>query len=244
MKKIQILTLLTLLTLQVQAQINTGRDVLNMMYLRNNKSLYRYMTFDQQSIFYKEEMVLKVEKWSEAIYFPGKLTIKINGFDSGKGMMFVSDSMYVYENNEIKSRTYKIHDLLLLCFDLYFQEPEKSFKIAAELGYDIQSMYTAKYMTRDAYVIGVKDSTQKKNQFWIDKERLTLLRVIKYEKDGTVNETVFENFVQMHNLWVALQVRFIKNNLTWLVEKYNNVKFSSNFDDNVFVPQKFKEAKW
>jgi hypothetical protein len=243
MKK-NITLILLLMPFMAFAQFKTGEEVITEMYKQKSRNVQKYMTFDQQTLFFEKDMLTKQEKWYEAIGCPGKLIVKMDSMNSGRGLVFAKDSMYSFENGKLQKASYKIHDLVWLGFDVYFIAPEKSIPITKNLGYDVSKMYLADHYGKEVYAIGASNNEEKSNQFWVDKEKLTVLKVITFGKDGTKYETTFDKFVQMGTIWVGTQLVFKKNNEKWLEEKYSNIKFSSTFDESVFEPKNFMKAKW
>lgn len=225
-------------------QLKTGEEVIKEMYRLKSKNVHKYMTFEQQTLFFENDMFKKQEKWFEAIGCPGKLIVKMDAFDSGKGLLFANDTMYNFEGGKLQSASYKIHDLVWLGFDIFFINPEISIPQTHKLGYDVSKMYLADHYGTEMYAIGASSKDDKSNQFWIDKEKLTLVKVVKFGNDGSVHETIFDKFMQMGVIWVGTQLIFKKNGQKWLEEKYSNIKFSSSFDESVFKPANFVKAKW
>jgi hypothetical protein len=243
MKKI-LISLLFLIPFWAFSQLKNGEEVLKEMYNLKNRNVQRFMTFDQQTLFFENDMFKRQEKWFEAIGCPGKLIVKMDSMNSGRGILFANDSMYNFEGGKLVKASYKIHDLVWLGFDIYFIHPDISIPQTIKLGYDVSKMYLADHYGKEVYAIGAESVEEKANQFWIDKEKLTVIKVITYGKDGSMHETIFDKFVQMGTIWVGTQLVFKKNGEKWLEEKYSNIKFSSTFNETVFIPKNFLKASW
>ena len=112
-------------------KINNGTDVINAMYKKydGGKKWYKYFTFTQDAIFYRNDSVIKTEVWHEVGSFPGYLAIKFDKKDSKDGLIFAVNKVYSIKDGVAKEPKPFIHDLLLVGFDVYFLKPETTIRI-------------------------------------------------------------------------------------------------------------------
>lgn len=132
-----IFALLFLLTCSASAQSVNGSDVVGKMHEMYKGKWYTDLTFTQQSIFYKDGKVDREEIWYEAIKMPKGLIIKIAPRDSGNGLLFADDTQYVFRSNAVRQKIRRPHDLLVLGFEVYFNDPSVTVKKLEELGFDM-----------------------------------------------------------------------------------------------------------
>lgn len=223
-------------------KINSGKDVIHAMHKMYHGKWYTFFTFTQDAFFYKDGKEQKKEVWHEAASFPGKLVIKYDSMKSGNGVVFANHTVTGVKNGIAKTPRAFIHDLLLVGFDVYFLQPELSCKILDSLGYDLNKVREDVFDGRAVYVIGADKGNDTIPQFWIDKERLYMHRII-YKK-GNQMDVVFRDYVKMESNWVAKEVLFKSNGELQMVEKYYNIRFPKNLNEELFDPKKFIEANW
>jgi len=241
--KYKIIPLLLFLCLNITGQnIKNGKDVINAMYKKYNGHWYTHFTFTQDAFFYKDGKEDKKEVWHEAATFPGKLVIKYDSMTSRNGVVFANNTVTGIKDGIAKTPRLFIHDLLLVGFDVYFLQPELSCKILDSLGYDLNKVREDKFEGRDVYVVGAEKGNDSIPQFWIDKERLYMHRIV-YKK-GKQMDVVFRDYVKMEGYWVAKEVEFKSNGMLQMVEKYYNIKLPKNLNTEIFDPKQFLNAKW
>ena len=224
--------------------ITNGSELVQAMHSRWHKKWYPNFAFEQRAIYYDGERVTKEEVWQEVYSQPGYLGIRFNGFESGNGVIFREDSLYTFKNNQLQGKTSQVHPLLLLCFDVYFLQPEVSASKLTTLGFDLNRMTEAKWQGRDAYVIGTTDATDNTTpQFWVDKERLYILRVLTNPK-GTPRDVEIGNYQKIEGKWVATEVIFKTDGKTTMREEYFNMRFPKAINKAWYDPAQFANTKW
>lgn len=229
--------------MQLFAQkINSGKEVISAMYKMYHGKWYTHFTFTQDAFFYKDGKEEKKEVWHEAASFPGKLIIKYDSMTSRNGVIFASNTVTGIKDGVVKTPRAFIHDLLLVGFDVYFLQPEVSCKILDSLGYDLNKFREDVFDGRAVYVVGAEKGNDSIPQFWIDKERLYLHRIV-YKK-GKQMDVIFKDYVKMNSYWVAKEVIFKSNGQLQMVEKYYNIRFPKNLNIEIFDPNKFTNANW
>ncbi|MBC5774862.1 outer membrane lipoprotein-sorting protein [Pontibacter sp. KCTC 32443] len=221
-----------------------GAAVVRAMYNRWQNKWYPNFAFEQKAIFYKDGAVTKEEVWQEIYSQPGNLHIRFNGFESGKGVIFKSDSVYTFDNNQLKAKQRTIHPLVLLSFDVYFFSPDTTIAKLKELNFDLSKLTEAKWQGRDAYVVGTTSPDDNSiSQFWVDKERLYVVRVLTNNK-GVTRDVEMNNYRQIENNWVATEILFKTDGKLTLREEYFNISFPKTVDLSIYDPVNFTTARW
>lgn len=221
-----------------------GHDVLNQMHRKWKKKMPSAMYFDQQTRFYEMGYITKEEVWQEAMQAPGKLHIRINGFETGNGIIFARDSAFYFTKSNMTFAESKIHYLLTLSMDVYHQDPELTAKHLETDGFDLSKMHESTLNDREVYVVGSADDTDKEsNQFVIDKKQLVVLRTIR-KRDGNVYTVDFTEYNTVEGYFIATKLQFASNGNQTLVEEYKNIRFPEDIDKGIFDPTQFGSASW
>ncbi|MBC5992078.1 LolA-like protein [Pontibacter cellulosilyticus] len=224
--------------------IMNGTELVQAMHSRWHKKWYPNFAFDQRAIYYEGDKITKEEVWQEVYSQPGYLGIRFNGFESGNGVIFREDSLYTFKNNQLQGKSFQIHPLLLLCFDVYFLQPEITKQKLEKTGFDLSKMTEAKWQGRDAYVVGTTDASDNTTpQFWVDKERLYIVRVLTNPK-GTPRDVEVNNYQKIEGKWVATEIIFKTDGKTTMREEYFNMRFPKAMNKAWYDPAQFASTKW
>ena len=232
-------------TTEAQPETISGEDVINEMYERYHDLWYDHLTFEQETIFYKNGEEERRQMWFEALSVPGRLVIKFDSLNSGTGIMFRQDTQYVFQENKLVQQAPRVHDLLVLGFDVYKQDPKTSVEELQGQGFDLSKTYQAEWQERPVIVVGASDKSDKSNQFWIDKERLYFVRLLKENsQNGVVTDTRFNKYEKIGGGWVAPEVLFYSDGQLVLEEFYSKMKVHDDMDPLIFDLENFREATW
>ena len=207
------------------------------------KKWYKYFSFTQDAIFYRNDSVIKKEVWHEVGSFPGYLAIKYNSKDSKDGVIFAVNKVYGIKDGVAKEPRVFIHDLLLVGFDVYFLKPERTCQLLDSLGYILNSFREDVFEGRRVYVVGGAPGDDKSPQFYIDAERFYLHRII-YKKKEHITDCIFGDYEKVSGNWVAKTIKFKNDGQLQLIEKYYDLRFPKELNQDIFNPEKFTQLKW
>lgn len=228
-----------------QSGISDGAGVIEEMYHTYKNDWYDKLTFRQKTTFFGPDgKVQRIQTWYEAMEIPGKLAIKFEEKDSGNGILFRNHKQYGYANRQLIQEVRRVHDLLVLGFDIYRQHPDSSAAQLTTAGYDITKMYEDEWQGRPVYVVGTSEPDSSKAQFWIDKERLVFVRSLKPGRAGTLQEVQFNKYEQLEGGWIAPEVIFKANGQTGLLEEYSAISVPDSINQAIFDHRSFVDAEW
>jgi hypothetical protein len=211
---------------------------------RYKSKWFNQISFDQTTSFYKDGKVVKTESWQEIYKYPSKLLISYDKTGSGSGQLYRNDSVYFFENYQIVSSRRIIHDLLVLSMDIYHYTPEQAMSRIKNMGYNDKKFYTTTFNDRPVYVVGAENEKDFSNQFWIDKEHLYFVKMIKQTEYG-LQEVEFNNYIEIdNNGWIEQEVVFKIDGEIYLIEKYYNIRIPDNEpDEKMFSPDAFSSEE-
>lgn len=232
-------------SIPASAQLTQGTEVIEAMHREYQSVWYRNLTFKQRTTFYGPDgKVQRIQTWHEAMEIPGKLAIKFDEKNSGNGILFRNQKQYGYANGELIQEMKRVHDLLVLGFDVYRQHPDSTVAQLSGAGYNIADVYEDEWQGRPVYVVGTSEPDSSKAQFWIDKERLVFVRSLKPGRAGTLQEVQFNKYEQLEGGWIAPEVIFNANGQTGLLEEYSEIAVPDSINQAVFDPRTFVDAEW
>jgi len=221
--------------------IKSGQDLLTAMHARYEKSWYRTVTFQQDSITHNPDGTSKTEIWYEALSLPGKLRINIGAPDAGSGYLFSNNVLTTFKDGKVTGTRPFVHMLLVLGFDVYRQDPQTTISEASGQGFDLSKIHEDTWEGKDVYVVGAEKGDLKSKQFWIEKDRLLFLRLIQPDsRDATKTaDQRFGDYRRVPGGWIAARVDFYSNGVDTFNETYSNIKTNVTLSSGFFDPQNF-----
>jgi len=185
---------------------------------------FKQVKFSQTTTFYRNDSIIKTERWIEEYKFPSQLVIKVNHENSSDGHLYRNDSVYIFENNELRYKDKATHDLLILSMDIYNMTKENIMERLNGLDYDLSKFHEDTYSDRKIYVIGADKGDYKSNQLWFDAQNLYLIKMTKNTEAG-LQEIYLNNYMNIDGQgWIEQEVVFVINGKTSIIEKYYNIE--------------------
>jgi hypothetical protein len=226
--------------------IHDGGDLVRAMHAKYAGSWYSTLTFVQKTTNFEADGTTKVETWYEALTCPGKLRIDFDPISAGNGILFADDTIYRVEGGKVADTKPLVHPLMVLGFDVYCDAPETTLARLRKLGFDLSTVREDTWNGVPVYVVGAKAGDERSPQFWIEKERLLFVRLLRPAgKDGKqVSEVVFDRYERAGGGWVAAEVRFGLDGKPSGKEDYSEIRTDAKLPDGLFDPQKWAAVTW
>ena len=222
--------------------ISTPEQLIAAMHDRYASKWYHTLSFKQDSITHKPDGTQSTEVWYEGLQLPGHLRVNIGAPNSGNGMLFVNNHLYIYKDGKLaKDRDY-IHPLLVLGFDVYGQPVDVTMKELKDLEFDLSLLHEENFNGRPTYVVGAKQGDLKSRQFWIDKDRLYFVRLFEPDKQNPeqTQEIGFEDYKPAEGGgWVSEHVTVKVEGKLVFEERYSDVKINPSLPPDFFDPSQF-----
>ncbi|TJY38068.1 hypothetical protein [Pontimicrobium aquaticum] len=227
-------------TAWTQKEPKDGTDLVYKMYEKYHNKWYSNLTFKQQTMFYKEGEVLKEELWHEAMQIPKGLVIKIEDINGGNGLLFKNDSMTVFKDGKATNKMKRVHELLVLGFNVYADKPETTISKLKEVGFNLNIIRTDTIDNKTYYVVGESS----KKQFWIDTEHFLFSKVETHYPNGTISTTEFKDYKRLDDAWIAPTVIFYNNGEMIMKEIYYDIETPEKLPENLLEYSSFSNIKW
>ncbi|MBO6523848.1 MAG: hypothetical protein JJ971_08490 [Balneolaceae bacterium] len=226
-------------------QVENGYDVLKAMHEEYAEKWYKHLTFTQKTTFYAQDgTIARTQDWYEALSMPGKLAIRFDSKDSNNGILFNNGIQYGYANGQLIQEAERVHELLVLGFDVYHQSPDITATQLTNQGFNLDEMYEDEWQGRPVYVIGVSEADTTSPQFWVDKERLYFVRNFTLGRQNTIQEVQFNKYERLGQGWIAPEVIFKANGFMGLYEEYTQIVIQDTLNTEIFNPVVFPEVIW
>lgn len=247
MKTILVTCLILILSLNFMntpEKTPTGEEIIQLMHTKWEGKWGRNMRFDQNVYHYKNDSLIRQEVWQEILSSPKNLQIRFNGFESGNGILFKNDSVYHFEDGKLVRSEDSVHHLLLLGFDVFFLPPAETIQKLKDLGFDLSKTHEKTINSITYFIVGTgSPEDENSSQFWINKEQLYLAKVILNRNENT-SEVEMKNYQFIENFPVAMEVDFKLNGKLYMKEKYFDVSFPAEVNQEIFDPKNFNKFSW
>ena len=219
-----------------------AEDVLKDMHKRYAGKWYKSFTFTQTTEQYKNDSLTKTSTWYEYIIFPDKFRIDFGDKKEGNSVLYVKDSVYNFRKNKLIYKGYDNDNLTFLLGGMYSYSFDSVKAKIKRQGYDLGRFHENTWNGQPVYVIGANEVSEKSNQLWIDKDKLIVLKFIKF-KGKNKEEGIFSEHKRFGNAWSETAVDFYVNDKLIQKEKYYDCKADVEIDPALFDPASFSVDK-
>jgi hypothetical protein len=218
----------------------SGEALIRTMHARYVGKWYSKLRIEQEVIHYRDGQPERREIWNELLEFPGKVRSTIGDSKDGNAEIYLHDTAYYIEDGKLARERKAVHTILLLGFDVYVQPPEKTIQTVAGDGMDLDVIREDSWKGQPVWVVGAREGDQTTPQFWIEKERLVLVRTIRKSAAGNLVDVELGGYEPLGGGWIATALVFKRNGLPYVSEKYLGYSVPDQIDPSAFSVQDFK----
>ncbi|RDI98033.1 hypothetical protein DVT68_13185 [Dyella solisilvae] len=217
-----------------------GASVIKQMHAKYQNDWFATTQFAQKTTHYDADGKAHVSQWYERIQVPGKLRIDIGPAEDGNAMILADGQMHTFKQGKQVASDRLVSLAMLLGFDVYRQSPDVTLALLKQEGIDTAKVHEESWQGRPVYVVGADRGDLNAHQFWIDRERLLLARIIQPVKDkpGESADIRFLDYrAQPHGL-IAARIDVYQKNLLVMAEEYSDIETDVPLDAAWFDPTK------
>lgn len=234
----KLISILMMFGLNSFGQYKDAEGLLKGMYNRYAGKWYKSFVFIQTTDQYRNDSIVKSSTWYEAIVFPDKFRIDFGEKKDSNAVIFLKDSVYNFRKGKLLRTTYNDDNLTFLLGGMYFLKYEAVREKIIKDGYDITKFYMTDWLGKKAFIIGANEPSEKSNQIWIDKEKLVIVKFIKF-KNGEKEEGIFSGHKKFGNAWSETACDFYVNDKLIQREIYNNCQADVKVNEAIFEITRF-----
>ena len=228
---------------------SNGRDVIALMRDRNQRAPGACIVVETRSSFRSG----RTDRWFETTCPPGRRRVDLLPPDSASGLLFRGDSLYEMSQGKPVKAQALAHALTILMSDAPVAPVTETVSRLEALGFELGSLRQDTWRGRTAWVIGgLGEGDRTTNQFWIDAERLVLLRLIQSQRvDGAgpgdpplVREVWLDDYALRDERWVAGELSYFRNGERFLVQEMAVIDANAHVDSLAFRPVPWVSPTW
>ena len=225
-------------------KIRSTEALIDAMHRQYRGKWARTVTFTQRNTHYAADTVKGTSTWYEAIAYPDKFRIDFGTPPEGNAVIFANDSVYNFKGGELKTKQFRINELMLLAGGLNALDKATVLEKLRKAGYKTDLFREDTWQGRKAYVVGAPKGDEQTNQCWFDAEHLYLVRSLSVNPKGTVQDGHFGKHVRAAGGWLETEVTFLVDGKKVQVEEYLDVKIDPSLPEGLFAPAQFGKVHW
>ncbi len=215
----------------VKAQYKNGQELLTAMHKRYYQAPCKIYAFSQRNTHYKADTVSSHSEWHEVIEFPDKFRIDFGNPSEGNYVVFRNDSVFNFKaGKQVKMRA-DSNTLLLLLGGMFYRPLDDVIARVKAQGYDLDVLSEQIWNEETVFVLGALQDELAKNQIWISKKTLRVLRILESKNEKDRMDMRFEGHQDWCKGYVENKVSFRRNGKLEQVEEYYNIREVKSFND-------------
>jgi len=220
---------------------SSARGVVELMRDAYDGRWYETLEFRQRNTAYSADGTERdAGTWLERQRVPGLLRIDfVAPQANGSGILFRADTQYVFDAGRLAQELPLLHPLLLLAADAYALPVDSTVRLIARLGIDTAVVRRGAWQGRPVHVVGAAADDSTSSQFWIDAERLLLVRLrhAQTAPNGRVVATDYHlTYQDVAGMPVPHEIVFHRGGRPYFRETYVDVRPNVAVADDLFLP--------
>jgi hypothetical protein len=228
----------------------SGKEVLERMHdhWASGTPWFHTLTFKQQTTIVRPDGTKNVSTWYEALLAPDRLRIDFGDPSEGNGVIYTADSVYAVRAGKVQRTEAEGNPFLPFVIGVYTQPLERTLAQLEPLGIDMSRVRSDSWQGRPVWVVGAagaRDTTSA--QFWVDTERLILLRMVLAPsgKAGARAQPLdihLDEYVETGGGWLATKVVMYAGGVARQTEEYSDWRTGVELSPDFFVVEKWGEV--
>ena len=222
-----------------------GEALIRLMRARYSGKWYKTLTFVQKTTAYDAQGVPTVSTWYETSADPGLLRIDQGNPADGNGVLYTADSLFRMRAGKMVGASAGGNPVTTLVFDVYLDAPERSIARLKAAGFDLSKIRSALWDGNAVWIVGAEAGDSVTPQFWVDKDRLMLVRQLSPARPGSprILDARVGDFRPAAKGWVGARFEFWIGGKLVQAEEYTDIHADVPVDRELFDVTKWTTAK-
>ena len=204
---------------------------------------FKTVTFVQQTIQTHPNGVTDTTTWYEALRSPDRLRIDFGDLKNGNGVIYTADSVYVVRAGKVTRTVPSGNPFLPFVQGVYDQPIDTTLRQIQPYKFDLTKIRSTTWEGRPTYVVGSQSPSDTTSpQFWIDQEKLVVVRMIlglNPTAPAEVTDIRLEDYRPVAGGWLAVLVEIMRDGKVIQKEQYSNWRGNVDLQADFFVAEKW-----
>ena len=225
---------------QLSAQSSPGADILKRMHDKYAGAWYKALTFTQTTtIAGRAGGPPRIETWYESLQFVlngAWLRIDQGDLAAGNGIMYTADSSWSVRAGKAGAGNSNGNPFIPLIENVYLQPVAVTVRQMEPLHVDMGHVTEVQWEGRAAWAVGATSAGDTLSpQFWIDKERLVVVRMmLALVPNRPPYDIQLGGYVETGGGWLATKGVMFVGGVARQTEEYHDWKTKASLDPKLF----------
>lgn len=232
----------------------SGEELIRRMHDRwaTGEPWFHTLTFVQTTTLVRSDGTSSASTWYESLLAPDRLRIDFGDPAEGNGVLYTADSLYVVKKGKVTRKSGEGNPFLPFVLGAYTQPVDSTLSQLAPLGFDMSRVRRDRWRDRPVFVVGARDADDLSSaQFWVDAERLILLRMV-LAPSGDASEGSrrpdpldihMDDYVEVGGGWLATKVAMYASGSARQTEDYSEWHAGVDLPRDLFVAEEWSNAE-
>jgi hypothetical protein len=217
----------------------SGTALLHRMHDAYAGKWFHTLTFTQRTTIRRSDTsAAQVSTWYEAMLAPDRLRIDVGNPAEGNGSLSTADSTYVVRAGKVTRTVARGNPFIPFVAAVYAQPIATTMQQLAPYHFDMSRVRADTWQGRRVFVVGARDASDVTSpQFWVDAERLVLVRMLLplfQSARSTAQDIRLDNYVRLSRGWLATKVVMYDGDLARQTEEYSDWRSGMPLDARLF----------
>lgn len=220
----------------------SGETVLRIMHDRYASSWPRTLTWVQKTSL----AAGRIETWYTALSLPGRMRVDVGPALTGRAMISRDDSLYQFGGKRFRGASYSPNALLILSQDVYTEPPTRTAARLRSLRFNLAKTHETTWEGKPVIVVGALAGDTLSSQFWVEKDRMLLARVIEVNASDPLRplDARFESYARAGGGWVAQRIVLLLGGRVVQQEEVTRVKTGMKQEAGLYDPKQYRLPAW
>lgn len=188
----------------------------------------------------------RVETWYVTVQPPGFSRVDVAPGVTGRAIVYRNDSSYSFGKGQLRAHGPEVQPLMVLLHDLHSSPPESTIAMLRKYNFDLLRTHERMWQGRRVIVVGALYDEAGLNQFWLDKQRMILVRLIEQNAQDASRplEAQIGQYEKAGKGWLEHSVKILLGGQLTALDEYSKVTVDTALEPGLFEPLPYHLPRW
>jgi hypothetical protein len=217
-----------------------GESVIRGMHARHHQHFPRTMAVVQRTMFANGT----IETWYKTTSLPGLMRIDIAPPALGRTILFRGDSVYTWDGGILRGGQRAPYRMLTLLRDIFVRDPAETIAALRSTGFNLDLSHEATWEGRPVIVVGAVAGDSTSRQFWVDRERLVVVRFREPLPNGMPLDARMTDYRSVGGSWIEHEVTIRINGQLVQTDQHAEMTPGVSLEEGLFDTGARTQPQW